>query len=383
MDLIYQFKPFLKYCVVGASGTVVDVGSLFLLVQYGHMAILMATTIAFTISVINNFTWNKIWTFRNKSTNYRKQFIKFFLVACIGLCITLMCMYIQVAKLGVFYIYAKLITSVVVLTWNFMANKYWTFQIKPRPDVQGKNYLYDYSIVIPAYNEAKRVVDTLLKVNQFRETRQLNAEIIVVDDGSQDNTSSVVVEQAKYIRNLKCIRLPRNQGKGAAIKKGILEAQGHWILFTDADNSTPIEEMENLAQAMNLQNADIAIGSRYLKGSRVKIKQSALRIMIGRIGNILVRSFIIDGIKDSQCGFKLFKSSVAQDIFSRNKIRGWGFDIEVLAIAKAENYKIIEVPVSWYNSPDSRLRPVRDAIRTFMELIMIKLNMWCGRYDID
>ncbi|MFT5207974.1 MAG: dolichyl-phosphate beta-glucosyltransferase [Candidatus Omnitrophota bacterium] len=379
--LIHKFLPFIKYCVVGVSGTMIDVGSLYVLVEYLNVHLIAAITIAFVLSVINNFTWNKLWTFRNQSSNYKKLFIKFCIVACGGLILTniSMCILVTVAK--IWYIYAKLITSGFVLTWNFLANKYWTFKFKERRLVEKEHYKYDYTIIIPAYNEAKRLLATVEKVDQYRVDRGLNAEIIVVDDGSTDNTLEMANVLAKSLKNFKVESLGKNGGKGRAVRRGVHAANGHYILFTDADNSTPIEELELLDLTMKNNSADIVIGSRYLKDSKLKIRQNWLRVAIGRFGNILIRAFVIDGIKDSQCGFKLFRHTVAQDIFSINKIDRWGFDIEVLAIAKMKNYQIIEVPVSWYNSADSRLRPIRDAIGTFLELIMIKVNIWCGRYE--
>ncbi len=148
--------------------------------------------------------------------------------------------------------------------------------------------------------------------------------------------------------------------------------------MTDADNSTPIEEYASLIQKM--RKNDIAIGSRYLKNSQVKRKQSASRIAIGRIGNFLIQMFLVDGITDTQCGFKLFTHHSAKEIFFRQKVTRFGFDVEVLVIANTLNYSIAEVPVSWFNSPESRFRPIRDAIRTFFDLLYIKLNLWSGRY---
>jgi len=378
----HQFMPFVKYCIVGGSGTALDVAALYIFIEYAGIPLLPAASLSFTLAVINNFVWNKLWTFRNKSSNYRKLFIKFFLVSLGGLALTNVSMYLQVVVFGLWYIYAKLITSLIVLVWNFLANKYWTFQLKARPMGHAGPMAYDYSIVIPAYNEEKRLTKTLRQIHEYRQTQKLNAEIIVVDDGSEDGTAALVESQARDYSPLRLVHYAKNRGKGYAVRQGVQAAQGKNILFTDADNSTPIEELETLAQSMKARGADIAIGSRYLKESRVKIKQSRSRILIGRIGNALIRFIIIDGIRDTQCGFKLFKHEVAKDIFSRNKINGWGFDMEVLAIANMEKYRIIEVPVSWYNAPDSRLRPIRDAMRTFWELILIKLNIWCGRYDV-
>lgn len=236
------------------------------------------------------------------------------------------------------------------------------------------------SIIIPAYNEADRIKNTLLKVRDYIENRNLNAEIIVVNDGSTDLTAFIVESEKNKIKNLSLLNYEQNRGKGYAIRKGIEAARGQYILFTDADNSTPIEQLHNLLTALQSNKGDIAIGSRYLPNSSIKIKQPLYRILIGRLGNIVIRFLLIKGIYDTQCGFKLFKHAVAKKIFQKQKITRWGFDIEALTIAKMLNYKIIEIPVSWFNSNTSRLRPIRDSFRTLRELISIKFNLLRGKY---
>ena len=240
------------------------------------------------------------------------------------------------------------------------------------------DYKYKFSIIIPAYNEKNRILTTFKNIYNYFKGQ--NFEIILVDDGSKDNTSSLIeYEKNKIGDNISIIKYNKNKGKGYAIKKGIEKAQGEYILFTDADNSTPIEEFEKLLNEIK-KGFDIAIGSRYLKNSDIKIKQSILRILIGRLGNLLIQFFLIKGIKDTQCGFKLFKNSVAKEIFAKLTINGWGFDMEVLSIAQILKYKIKEVPVSWLNSSDSRVRPIKDAWQTLNELIKIKLNIIRNKY---
>ena len=239
----------------------------------------------------------------------------------------------------------------------------------------------ELSIIIPAYNEENRIKNTLIIINDFLKEKKINAEIIVVDDGSIDKTKKIIKKLQQKIPDLKLINLEKNRGKGFAVKKGIEKSKGKFILFTDADNSTPIEELEKLMQKMRESKSDIAIGSRYLRGSDVKIKQPIYRRFLGRIGNLLIRLLIIKKIKDTQCGFKLFEHKTAKKIFPFQKIKRFAFDIETLAIAKKLNYKIIEVPVSWFNSPESRIRPIKDALRTFRDLIYIKINLWKGIYS--
>ena len=240
------------------------------------------------------------------------------------------------------------------------------------------DYKYEFSIVIPAYNEKNRILKTLNSIYEYFQNE--NFEIIIVDDGSNDNTTSFIENKKESIgENIKIISYQPNKGKGYAVKKGIEKAQGKFILFTDADNSTPIEEFKKLLTALK-NNNDIAIGSRYLSNSDIKIKQNIFRILIGRLGNLLIQLLLVKKVKDTQCGFKLFKNEVAKNIFKKQTINRWGFDMEILTIAQILDYKIVEVPVSWLNSSDSRLRPIRDTIKTFLELIKIKLNLLTGKY---
>jgi len=379
-NIIKNFWPFIKYCIVGATGTFVDLAFLYIFVEYAALPVLTATTISFVLAVINNFILNKIWTFQNKSKNYRKLFIKFLIVSVIGLGLTLGCMYILVHILIVWYMLAKLITSIIVLTWNFFGNKIWTFRLREKIVEVPENFIFEYSIVIPAYNESNRIKNTLLLIDNYIKEANLNAEIIAVDDGSKDNTVQIIKTLASKIPNLKLETYSKNHGKGFAVKTGVFASKGKYILFADADNSTPIQELESLKEAMDKNSAQIAIGSRYLNESKVQIKQPGYRILIGRLGNLLIRLFLIDDIKDTQCGFKLFEHRVAKEIFSFQKVKRFGFDMEALVVAKSLGYKIVEVPVNWFNSVESRLRPVRDSLTTLKDLIYIKINLWSGRY---
>ncbi len=213
------------------------------------------------------------------------------------------------------------------------------------------------SVIIPAYNEDKRIVKTLESVKNYLKNH--DSEIIVVDDGSTDTTS--IFSQISY---------PKNMGKGYAIKKGVEKALGDLILFIDADNSTPIEEIEKLLKV----DADIVIGSRYLPESNIEKKQSLLRILIGRLGNFVIALLVVKNIKDTQCGFKLFKKNVAKELFEELETYRFGFDIEILARAQKKGLKIVEIPITWLHNSNSRVRPIRDAAKTFSDLIKI---WWC------
>jgi dolichyl-phosphate beta-glucosyltransferase len=374
-----EFTVFVKYATVGVTGTALDVGSLYVFVDLLHIPVLVAAALSFILAVVNNFVLNKIWTFRNNSRNFRKQFIKFFLVSVVGLVLTEIFMAMFVYLLDIWYILSKLITSVIVLTWNFLANKNWTFTEKIRSLSIVDQYDYALTIVIPAYNEANRIENTLEAIHCYFDRKDMKREIIVVDDGSSDNTTAVVNALKVKIHDLHCVRYHPNRGKGYAVKTGVEKSRGQFILFTDADNSTPIEEFDKLYPL--LSHAEVVIGSRYMVDSDVKIRQPKYRILLGRLANLLIRVFLFDNIRDTQCGFKAFEHRAAKELFSRMKVNRFGFDIELLSIAYLLKYSVREVPVSWYNSPVSRVRPIKDALRTFMELLYIKLNLLSGRYE--
>lgn len=371
----------IKYAIVGIIGTTIDIGSLYLFVEYGHLPVITASVLSFLLAVINNFILNKAWTFQNKSKNYRKLFIKFLIVSVVGLGLTIFCMHLFVNIVHIWYILAKALTSLIVLSWNFLGNKFWTFYINQKHSQEIENSIYDLSIIIPAYNEENRIKNTLLSINDYLSDKKINAEILVVNDGSKDKTVELVKNYQGKIPNIRIIDLGKNYGKGAAVKQGVIESKGKMILFTDADNSTPIEELDKLQKRLIENNAQIAIGSRYIKDDSVKIKQPKYRIFLGRAGNILIRIFLIDGIRDTQCGFKLFTSNAAKNIFQFQKVKRFGFDMEALVIASQLGYKIVEVPVSWFNSAESRVRPIKDALITLKDLVYIKLNIWSGRYN--
>jgi dolichyl-phosphate beta-glucosyltransferase len=373
------YAVFFKYAFVGCLGTSIDLAFLYVFKDRLHIPLLISTALSFLLAVINNFTLNKFWTFQNKSSNIRKQFIKFLIVSTIGLILTELSMAFLVYVLKIWYMSSKLITSGLVLTWNFLANKYWTFKDRIYYIPGRAAYDYDISIIVPAYNEHRRISKTLETINDYFLRTPLTRQIIVVDDGSDDGTLEVVENLKKDISDLRLIAYYPNRGKGHAIKKGIEESRGEYLLFTDADNSTPIEEFAKFYPL--LRDNHVVIGSRYLSGSTIVVKQPRYRVIIGRWGNKLIQFFLLDGVEDTQCGFKAFQHDAAKQIFSRMRVNRFGFDIEILSIARLLNFTVKEMPVSWYNSPESRIRPIKDALRTFGELIYIKLNLWGGRYS--
>jgi len=374
-----HYLVLIRYATVGTVGTAIDVGSLWVFVDLLRIPVLIGTALSFVLAVINNFVLNKYWTFGNHGPNIKRQFTKFCIVSVVGLVLTEICMAFFVYALGIWYVASKLATSAIVLTWNFLANKNWTFHDATRQIAYVDRYEYGLTIVIPAFNEERRIVGTLEAVDRYFRGQKTTREIIVVDDGSSDDTAGAVNAMRERIHDLFLVRYPKNRGKGHAVKAGVERSRGEYILFADADNSTPIEEFEKFLPL--LKEHQIVIGSRYIAGSNITIKQPKYRIALGRIGNFLIQVFLLDNIRDTQCGFKALRHNAAKDIFSRMKVNRFGFDIELLSIARNLRYSIREVPISWLNSSDSRVRPVKDALRTFTELLYIKANLWSGRYE--
>jgi glycosyltransferase involved in cell wall biosynthesis len=238
------------------------------------------------------------------------------------------------------------------------------------------------SIVIPAYNESARIERTVERVLSCVEAQGWDAEVLVVDDGSTDQTADIVQHWMERYPRLHLIKNDGNRGKGYSVRNGLLQASGEIVMFTDADLSAPMEEAERLFAAIE-QGADVAIGSRWLEKARQTIHQPLYRRFFGRCFNWVTRTVMGLPFKDTQCGFKAFRRSAAQVIFRLQRIERWGFDPEILFIARKLGYDIREVPVTWGHDERSRMSYLKDGMKMLEEMMVIRGNSVAGRYDED
>lgn len=233
------------------------------------------------------------------------------------------------------------------------------------------------SVVIPAYNESERVVPTIGAIATYMSSRGESWELIVVDDGSSDDTVEIV--QSLELANLRLIEAKQNGGKGKAVRQGMLAARGEVRLFADADQSTPIEQFDKLAAKLQ-EGYDVAVGSRAADGSQEAAKSPLRRLLSGGLRTV-VRAVFSIGVRDTQCGFKMFTADAAEDLFRRQAIDGFSFDLEVLYLAEKFGYRIAEVPVEWIDAPGSTVDAARVAARFLADLVKIRLDDLRGAYD--
>lgn len=249
---------------------------------------------------------------------------------------------------------------------------------RPAQAANPTHSLCDLSIIIPAYNEDQRLPGTLRRIQEYLKQYPGSCEIIVVDDGSRDSTLAATRALQTADNRIRILQNPGNQGKGYSVRHGMLLARGRWLLFSDADLAAPIEELEKLSAALD-QGADIAIGSRSRR-ELIRTHQSGFREWAGRIFNRLVILVLGLRFRDTQCGFKLFRREAALALFPYQRIRGWGFDPELLFLARQRHFQTIEVPVVWAHVPGAKIRMLRDSMRMFGDILTIRMNHLCGRY---
>lgn len=229
----------------------------------------------------------------------------------------------------------------------------------------------DLSVIVPAFNEERRLPPTLIDMIDYLDARPQSYEILVVDDGSRDHTVAVVRKFERIRRQVRLMRIPENHGKGFAVRTGMLNARGRRVLFADADGSTPISQLERLWSALD-QGADVAIGSRAMNSADAAIKARWYRMLAGRIFNLCVNLFLLPRFADTQCGFKLFTAEAAQFLFQRQQSAQFSFDIEILFIARQAGLKIAEVPVNWTHVSGSKVSLARDAVKMFRDIFIFR-----------
>ncbi len=227
----------------------------------------------------------------------------------------------------------------------------------------------ELSVVIPAYNEARRLGPTLDRVDAYLRERGVAAEILVVDDGSIDSTADLIERHpAEAVR---LVRQPENQGKGAALRRGVAESVGRRVLLCDADLSTPIEDLPSLEQRLD-EGADLAIGSRGLADSQVEVRQPLYRELMGKTFNRIIHLLGVRGLRDTQCGFKLIEGTAARHLFSMLRTAGFAFDVELIWLARRAGYRIDEVGVAWSNSRESSVDPIVDSLAMFRDVLLMR-----------
>ena len=237
-----------------------------------------------------------------------------------------------------------------------------------------------YSIVIPAYNESERIAESLEKIVVFLAEQRWSAEVLVVNDGSRDNTAEVIRRYSAQYPYIRLVENPGNRGKGYSVRNGMLQANGDIVLFTDADLSAPITEAPKLFAEIQ-KGADLAFGSRWLIAKLQTERQSLMRQVAGRMYNIIMRLVLGLKYKDTQCGFKAFDRRAVDTLFTRQRIERWGFDVELLFLANKFKLKIVEVPVAWAHDDRSKINPLVDGIKMFGEMLSIRWNSIIGRYS--
>jgi dolichyl-phosphate beta-glucosyltransferase len=229
------------------------------------------------------------------------------------------------------------------------------------------------SVVVPCYNEEQRLPRTIEQIERHLAARGESYELILVDDGSADGTRRVMDEAAERNKAIRIVALPENRGKGRALAEGVKVSRGEEVLVTDADLSTPIEELEKLEGAL-ARGAGVAIASRAVKGSRVELSQPLYRVLMGKVFNLIVQAVLLPGIWDTQCGFKLFRGDVAREVFPELTTDGFGYDPEVLYLAKKRGVRIAELPVVWRNSAPTKVMAVRSSLDMFRHVVQVRLG---------
>jgi glycosyltransferase involved in cell wall biosynthesis len=233
------------------------------------------------------------------------------------------------------------------------------------------------SVIVPAYNEETRLPTTLRQIDEYLESQSNTSEVLIIENGSHDRTFSIAQDFVKDHKNFS-VQRTQQRGKGLAVHQGMLAASGEYRMMLDADLSMPIDQISRFLPPLQ-EGSDIVIASREAPGA-VRYNEPSYRHIGGRVINTMIRVMALPGLQDTQCGFKCFRAKAAEDLFSRQTIMGWAFDAEILYIARLRGYSIVELPIPWYFSEQSHLRPVYDAFHIFFDLLRIRINASRGLY---
>jgi len=387
-------QQFIKYVLVGCVVTGIDMAALHLCYRVLGVSIKASVVIGFMCGNVSSFVLNKYFTFRNLAPAIIRQYAKYFITSITGLLWTLFLMTLFYEHLRLFagitrynYLLCKMIVAVLVMFWNFMIIRHWTladYDLSPLPPLEryGDRVGLYLSIIIPAYNEQNRLPGTLEAVFAWLQKQVFSYEVIVIDDGSTDDMLATVTAQFSAHPAFSIYSLGRNQGKGAAVKAGMLMAKGEYRLFMDADHQIRIEELERF---LPLAAADrVLIGSKYAASSQAKEGQiSSSRVFVSRLGNFIIRFLLYLDIRDTQCGFKLFPAQVAETVFRLQRLKGFAFDVELLSLTQLFRIKIVELPITLNPASETRVRTLRDSLGVFVDLLKIKLNIWGRKYRVN
>lgn len=380
-----------RFVIVGLLNTVIDFTMFNLLVSTSGirtgLGLVLINLIAIFTSIVNSYVLNRTWTFKSPDPNYTTQLPRFLIASLIG-------MFINTATVGLFPLLLlpgtapsnlalngiKLLAAILSASWNFISYRYWVFSKDDRA-VEFPPYQPGLiSIVIPAYNEALRLPERLQNLASILPS-SFPVEIIVVDDGSTDTTATVTRHIARTFPQISCISYERNQGKGKAVRTGMLAARGEFLIFSDADNTFTPRHIESLVAKLKAGNR-VAIACRQgTNGQRIE-GESWQRHLMGKCFNQLVQAILLPGIKDSQCGLKGFHYQAAREIFCRQRLNGFAFDVEILTLARALGYEIAELEVKAIDCNGSRVNPLLAPVQMLVDLFRVRNALFFNSYAL-
>ncbi|HEX3011778.1 MAG TPA: glycosyltransferase [Syntrophomonadaceae bacterium] len=388
------YKQIIKFGITGIMNTLVDFGLFNLLILltgiHSSWRLGLLNTIAVSAAMLNSYLMNSKWTF-NRKDHTNNSTARFIMISIVGMLINSLIVTVVSSLSGYlpFSIYViinagKIVGALFSSTWNFIGYRNWVFyhaeEVVSSSVVETTAIKGMLSIVIPAYNEALRLPQRLHKLAAAMQNHD-SVEIIVVDDGSTDDTRKLTEEISRDFSFIRCISYVPNQGKGNAVKTGMLNARGEYIIFVDADETFTWEHIKLILD--KLQNGcQVAVGVRKKSGSGRVAGESILRYFMGRTFNLMVQMVILPGCPDSQCGIKGFTRDAAEEIFKRERLKSFAFDVEVLALARALQYDIVNVPVEAADCEGSSVNRLLAPLIMARDVIKVKLNLGLKRYDL-